>query len=86
MIDGRMTVRVLGRVIGTADGWDEVGGGWDIQFGDFKPADGVAIESGSSLYVNYDDDFWELYGADDEVINKGSLISLVAHLPKSDEY
>lgn len=59
----RMEVKILGRVIGIASGWDQADT-HAVQFYDFEPAPGVALVSSTCQIVDFESG--SVYSVDDE--------------------
>ncbi len=72
---------ILGRVIGTATGWDQ-SDTFSIMLYDFHPADNVSIAGGDVL-IEFEKGLWEVYDGNGTVIRQGDLIEALRNAPRT---
>lgn len=77
-----MKVIILGRDIGTASGWDEISLN-EIVFYDFKSSDLEKLDSAYSLFVNFEDGFYQLFYENDNESELFDLPTLVMKYPRT---
>ena len=78
----KIKVTILGRVIGTASGWDEVGDQC-LSFYDFAPAKNVDLQKCSSISVSFDSGVIEGYDDKGEsVIFSKDAVDIIKSIPK----
>lgn len=75
----RMEATVLGRVIGTATGWD-MHDTMVFGFYDFEPADGVPL-LGGQVDVNFETGKFTVYDDDGAPVTSIDLVSALAGVP-----
>lgn len=74
---------VLGRIIGTAAGWDQVGD-WSINFYEFEPAPGVPLPVAEALFFDSETGLFEAYDdAGNVVFHQDAIVTLLA-VPKKE--
>ena len=67
---------ILGRVIGTATGWDQFDT-FGLQLNDFEPAEGVEIPAGDCLAIHFEIGAFDVFNNDGEIIASGDLLSAI---------
>lgn len=79
----RMTVEIIGRVIGDASGWDECGDHTVVFYG-FVPYKSLTDLPAGDLYVDFE--HGHLYTTDDvgNEINKKDMIEALSLIPRRD--
>lgn len=77
----RMTVEVIGRVIGDASGWDECGDHIVVFYG-FVPYKSLTSLPSGDLYIDFENGY--LYTTDDEgnETNKKDMIEALSLIPR----
>jgi len=80
-----MKVVVMGRLLGTADGWDQMDMTAFMFYG-FRPEPAVEITAGD-LYVDLTNGIFEVYGGEsgDVIHSKEDLLPIASPLPKHEE-
>ena len=77
-----MKVIILGRDLGTASGWDEISLN-EIIFYDFKSADQEKLKSAYSLFVNFEDGFYQLLYENENDSELYDLATLIMQYPRT---
>lgn len=80
MIDKRMDVTFLARLLGTASGWDGEDGSY--LFYDFIPAEGVNLPACTSFQINEQDGNFLILDQDTQVLETFDIVSFLYQLPK----
>ena len=73
----RGVCRVMGKTLGTYDGWD--GDDLTIVFYDFRPTEGVPLASGD-LTLSYEKGIFEYYNDDGEVTSTVDALSVLTSI------
>lgn len=82
--ENRMEVKVLGRVLGTADGWDGDLGEYMV-FYDFKPLPGIDLEEGD-MQIDFDKDLIGVIDEKADFIGGGKpLVEFLSTIKREEE-
>lgn len=81
----RMEVKVLGRILGTANGWD--GDGSEVfWFDDFKPKEDIPIKPCDSLQVDLINGWMgESDPNDENIIDPIDICQFLANIPRKED-
>ena len=72
---------ILGRVIGTATGWDQTDT-FAVNLYNFEPANGVSIPAADCLSIQFEDGLAKIYSDDGKILRSIDIITAIAHLPR----